>query len=377
MPINIRRWSEDEWQASESSWAALLTASDADPLFLSWHWLRMWWRHFGQGRFELLLVAGYAGDTLVGVAPLCSMLERRGPLALQSIQFIGGQLRHQGSTGALAEYLDVVALPKYADSFRREVAVWLVAEANFDRLAINFCPHASLWIESLTKVISQRRFSLRPEIAIRSHQALLNGDFAAYLRAISASSRRKIFNQRRILESRGSIAFNIVTGREPIAAALSTLNRLHAQRWGTEVYSPRLTAFFVDLMCGESESSVRPVVTQLTVSGTIVSVLHDIRVGERQYNIQLGFDATLDRRLSLGLLHLGFAMQDAAGAGVQVYDFLAGGGRLSDYKPQLSQRYADLATIQVYRGLILASALKGYDWLRSLKQLTKRSRRLA
>ena len=64
----------------------------------------------------------------------------------------------------------------------------------------------------------------------------------------------------------------------------------------------------------------------------MVSVLYDVRKGARQYNIKMGFDPNFSSQVSLGLIHLGYAMERAAERGVASYDFLAGPGRTSDFK---------------------------------------------
>src|SRR6202030_3135857 len=95
--------------------------------------------------------------------------------------------------------------------------------------------------------------------------------------------------------------------------------------------------------------------SRVRVNGNVVSVLYDIRKGTRQYNIKMGFDPKFGHQLSLGLLHLGYAMEAAADRGVTVYDFLAGPGKTSDYKRHLSQARRQLSSVQVLRGHFLPS----------------------
>jgi hypothetical protein len=61
----------------------------------------------------------------------------------------------------------------------------------------------------------------------------------------------------------------------------------------------------------------------------------------------MGFDQAFGQRMSLGLLHLGYALEDAAGRGVAEYDFLAGAGRHTQYKTNLAQKRTLISTTQL------------------------------
>jgi CelD/BcsL family acetyltransferase involved in cellulose biosynthesis len=93
----------------------------------------------------------------------------------------------------------------------------------------------------------------------------------------------------------------------------------------------------------------------------VVSVLYDIRKGARQYNISMGFDPSFGARFSLGLIHLGYAMEAAAERQVSIYDFLAGPGQHSDYKSHLSQARRNLSCVQVLRGHVLPALYRWHD----------------
>jgi len=75
----------------------------------------------------------------------------------------------------------------------------------------------------------------------------------------------------------------------------------------------------------------------------------------------MGFDPAFSRRVSLGLIHLGHAMEAAAAGGVRTYDFLAGFGKRSDYKRHLSQSRRNLSSVQVLRGHVLPPLYRWHD----------------
>jgi len=108
--------------------------------------------------------------------------------------------------------------------------------------------------------------------------------------------------------------------------------------------------------------------TRLRVAGNVVSVLYDIRKGTRQYNMKMGFDPAFTTRLSLGLVHFGYAMEAATERGITVYDLLAGPGQSYDFKRNLGQIRRDLSCVQMLRGRVLPALYRWRDRARTLRQ---------
>jgi CelD/BcsL family acetyltransferase involved in cellulose biosynthesis len=100
------------------------------------------------------------------------------------------------------------------------------------------------------------------------------------------------------------------------------------------------------------------------VAGSVVSVLYDIRKGTRQYNMKMGFDPNFTARLSLGLVHFGYALEAAAERGVTLYDFLAGPGQHFDFKRNLGQLRCNLSSVHMVRGWCVPALYRWHDRLR-------------
>jgi CelD/BcsL family acetyltransferase involved in cellulose biosynthesis len=171
-----------------------------------------------------------------------------------------------------------------------------------------------------------------------------------------------VWNLRRRLEGHGSFRLEQVDSDE-IAASLAELNYLHQLRWNKPAFSGKRLAFHVDLARHLADTA-ELALSRLRVGKEVVSVLYDIRKGVRQYNIKMAFDPNFSGRLSLGLIHLGYAMESAADRGVRVYDFLAGPGQKNDYKRHLGQTRCELSSVQVLRGAVLPSLYRRYDGAR-------------
>jgi Acetyltransferase (GNAT) domain len=361
--LTLRRWSVSEWLASEAAWQRLLARSNADVLFLSWDWLTLWWQSFGDALSAAPdILAFYRDEDLLGIAPLYRRrVVRSGFLPASSVQLMGLSWRDTGPL--ISEYLDVIAAIGEVDAVRNACVRVLLQEPAWTECVIGFTVAGNQWHEAFARCDPARRQYVRNLDPLVSHQADLSRGFAAYLRALRQSTRRSVWNLRGRLAVHGKVSFEYVAPEE-IASAFSDLNRLHQLRWKRPAFAGTSLTFHTSLarlLGARGELAL----SRLRVAGQVVSVLYDIRRGARQYNISMGFNPAFSSKVSLGLIHLGYAMEGAAESQVVTYDFLAGGGQRSDYKRHLGQMRRDLSCVQVLRGHLLPPLYRWHDRLRS------------
>ena len=356
--LTLRKWSIADWLGSEQAWSRLLARSNADALFLSWDWLTLWWDSFsGALSAALEILAFYRQGDLVGVAPFYRRrVVRSRVLPATSVQLIGVSWRDPETP--ISEYLDVIAIPAETDSVRRACAQALLRERAWSEWVIGFTDAGQQWCEAFGRVNGAQQY-VRDLDPLVSYQADLSQGFGEYLRSLGQSTRRSLWNLRRRLAQQGTVSFEQLSLAE-IAGGLGDLNRLHQLRWQRPAFAGAGLDFHTRL-AARMASRGELVLSRLRVGGEVVSVLYDIRKGARQYNISMGFDPAFSRRVSLGLIHLGHAMEAAAAGGVRTYDFLAGFGKRSDYKRHLSQSRRNLSSVQVLRGHVLPPLYRWHD----------------
>lgn len=357
--LTSRRWGVEEWLGNRLAWSRLLACSGADPLFLSWDWLTHWWQCYGGtlGRAPDIL-AFYRGDDLVGLAPLYHRLVMRGGLVLaRSVQVIG--LSWRDPEPLISEYLDVIASPQDLGAVRRACLRVLLDEPAWTELVIGFSAAGEQWREAFARLAPARGHYVRELDRSVSYQADLAQGFGAYLRDLGQSTRRSLWHLRRRLTDHGEVSLEFVAPEE-IDSAFSDLNRLHGLRWKRPAFIGKRLAFH-RTVASRLATHTELAFSRLRVGGNVVSVLYDIRKGTRQYNIKMGFDPAFSSRVSLGLIHLGYAMEAAAERGVTMYDFLAGPGQTSDYKRHLSQARRALSCVQMLRGRVLPALYRWRD----------------
>lgn len=354
-----RRWTVEEWSRSQPCWDHLLRRSAADPLFLSWGWLTHWWQCYGQTLgTPPLITAFYRGDNLVGLAPFYMRLVRRGPMVLTgSVQMIG--LSWRDPEPLISEYLDVIAVPHEETAVRDACFCMLLAEPGWQELVIGQTAAGGCWRETIAARMPRGLHYVRELDRSISYQADLGCGFDRYVKELGQSTRRSVWNLRRRLAALGRVVLE-QPGADDIARTFDELNRLHHLRWNRPAFSGKRLSFHIDLarrLCAAGELAL----SRLRVGTEVVSVLYDIRKGARQYNIKMAFDPKFSTRLSLGLIHLGYAMESAADQGVGIYDLLAGFGQKNDYKRYLGQARRELSCVQMLRGPLLPAMYRLYD----------------
>ncbi len=360
--LSVRHWSTAEWFASQPAWDALVARSCTDALFLSWDWLTNWWRVFGDmvgGNADVL--AFYRGPQLVGLAPLYHRrLRRNGVFMTRSVQMIG--IAWRDAEPLISEYLDVIAAAEDLSAVRDACVEHLVAQPGWNELVIAFTGTGGEWAAAYRSRAPAAGQYVRELDRSVTHQADLSQGFQEYLKQLRQSTRRSVWNLRRRLGSDGAVRLEAV-GLADIDDAFADLNRLHLLRWNKPAFIGKRLEFHRQLALRLSDTGGLAM-SRLWVNGKVVSVLYDVCKGHRQYNIKMAFDPNFSTQVSLGLIHLGYAMEQAAARKVASYDFLAGPGRSSDFKRLLSQQHYELSCVQILRGPLLPAIYRWRDRMR-------------
>jgi CelD/BcsL family acetyltransferase involved in cellulose biosynthesis len=345
------------------SWRHAQQASDADPLFLGWEWQQAWWQHCAPAlrgaQLHTFIVADDQGQ-VEAIAPVYSHVARRLPLlATRSLQFVGSAWRDPRVM--LSEYLEPIYPAGNPASLEALLAA--VRELAWDEFVAALTPRDGDFHRAVRKWCTHHHWYLRELEPCDAHHARLDAGFEAYVKALTPGTRRRLLNNRSRLHAQGDVVLRRCEASE-LDAGLETLNALHARRFGEPAYGSGRLAFLSTLHAS-LRSDAKPLVSVLEVGGVAISALYDIRIGARQYNLQMGFDPRFDRSVSPGLLHLGYAMEEAAGAGVRVYDFLGGTGLRTNYKTRISTGTRPMVTLQVVRDPLLAAVYRLRDLARA------------
>lgn len=180
----------------------------------------------------------------------------------------------------------------------------------------------------------------------------VDGSFTEYLKDLGSNTRLKLFNRRVRLATEGAISHTEATD---VSAFINQLNQFHSDRWGKPCYQGNNLVFIKEFLARLPEEGHQVHCHELRIDDEVVSVLLDLRVGNRIYNLQSGFYEDQFKGVSLGTLHLGYQIENAFNLpDIAAYDFMAGAGKNTDYKTRLATQQIQLCDLVIAKSRLLA-----------------------
>lgn len=367
-PLVARFWSEDDFRCARDPWNRLLANSAADPLFLSWEWQWHWWRHHKEAlQADLRVVAVYAGaDTLVGIAPFYSRaVKLRGALPSCRLELIGTAWRV--GAAAFSDYLDSIVASGGSPAVARTVADWLVAQDFWQEMAL-CCVRRDSSAVCLARELARSRLFVREVDPLSAWCIRLPAAFDEHVGRLDSHTRRRLWHHRRRL----SVPRLEYADGAQVEEYLDLLWSMAAQRWGEPKDAAASRRFQIDAAVSlASSGNLR--MSRLDTSAGPLSVMYAARVGPTVYYLQSAFDVS-SRGISPGILHLGYAIEDACREGAEYFDLLAGGGRKRDYKRELGAHPVPVVSLHVVRGALAAALYGAYEAAKSVMASRRQAR---
>jgi len=312
---------EQAWEALEPSWNSLVDRSGSATIFLTYEWLRPWWRHFrGSGETLSILVAR-EGQAIVGLAPIYrSRVTAYGLGSLRRLGFIGD------SSGD-SEYLDFIIEPgreaevlaAFLDHLDGSKPGWDVAE-------LRLLPKSSPNFEPLQRLAAERGF-LQASEDVPCSSLALPGDWEAYLKALQSRFRSKVRSLLRRLPEEQGAAFGQCKDSAELPVQLESLFALHQRRWQAE---GKPGAFASEARRGFYGETAEGFLRRgwlrfswLRVGERFVAHEFSFEHLRRVYYLQQGFEADCGP-LSYGVALKAHAIRESIAGGAAEYDFLGG-----------------------------------------------------
>lgn len=351
LALDVQTLSPKELSNAGPAWQNLITQSQANRLFMSWPWLSAWWETWGATLdLEAIPLVVTANGRWVGCLPLYRF-ERRGLLGLR-----GNELHVMGNAWHIAptvrtEYIDIVCVGSQRVAVERVLQEHLAA---IDWDMFIFRDYAGA--ESAPAVFGGQH-TLVPRGSEEGICIDTKGSFGDWLAKLGPATRLKVYNRRDYLAKHHAVRFEQLEDPE---LGFHWLNLFHRKRWGTACFEGRALEFHKRFLARlDYFQSAR--FTTLVIDGQVVSVLYDVKAGNVVYNLQAGFLEEYDRKVSLGTLHLGYAIERAfLDPAVHTYDLLAGGGKNSFYKKHFRGRRVTFRTGQLVRNPWLRAVYGSY-----------------
>ncbi len=184
-----------------------------------------------------------------------------------------------------------------------------------------------------------------------------NHTFPAYLASLGSNTRLKFYNRRKNLAALGHLEIQNVWPNK--TRFIELINSFHERRWGKPCYQGKNAAFICLLLDELVKEGHGVDLSVMTMDKQPISVVLDITVNGRVYNLQSGYVEDFAKGISLGTLHFGYQIEAAfKSEQIDFYDFMAGNGKNSNYKASLANKTAQFNTVILVRSPILKMLYK-------------------
>jgi len=322
-------------------WDALLKASGADCLFLTWEWMATWWKHLAQGRRLNVLVVR-RGDELLAIAPLALRPPQLGRLLpFRTLEFLG-----MGTVGS--DYLDIITRPDEEERTLKALAEYL--QQNKFVIEFTRVKPGSRRIAALVSLLGQAGWHSHQAVTDNCPYIPLTGhSWESYMSGVSGPHRRNVRRRLKILHEKfGQVEFQQARTEEEREACFQAFVELHAKRWSgdessTAFTGPQVQAFHEEFSrLALAQGWLRLCVLKL--DGKPVGATYSFRYGEAYYYYQAGYDPAYNE-YSVGLVTLALLVQTAIGEGACEFDMLHG---YEEYKFLWTRAGRDLARVRCF-----------------------------
>lgn len=317
---SVRVLDENEFSAIRCEWNALLASSRSNNVFLTWEWQFTWWRHFHNPTRELMVLS--ARDrygALKGIFPL--FRERENCLEGD------GTLYFLGIGETCSEFLDLFVASENEREIQVVLLKYVLEETRYRTLKLTDIPFGTSGLSCLEHILQEMQVSYvskEGEICPFLELPETLDDFYKMLKPNMRSNYRR--SMKKIQEASGKILQG-TGGEEGVQSDFEALFLLHEARFKrkdekSKFLSGKMREFHLDVGKLFKEQGWLKFFT-IEIQDKVVGSLYCFVYGDKMSYYQAGFDPKYEN-LSLGIILLGKAMEDAIERKLKEFDFLRG-----------------------------------------------------
>jgi CelD/BcsL family acetyltransferase involved in cellulose biosynthesis len=311
LTIQIREIkSYDNFLDLQSVWNSLLEVG-GNSVFSTWEWLSTWWKHFGNEKKLVLLVAEENGNIL-GIAPLMYSVYKMFGLRMGKIEFIGTHY---------SDYNDFILADKKEECVKLFLKFLYNSSGKWNCIELRDIPEdaqALLFLRRFTE--SVKPFHGCPFVGLPK-------SFEALLGSLSARQRKNIKQGFRRLEEDYQVDFLDYSASQCVSDGMKTFFDLHQKRWNVA----GLPGFFAEQESRSFHLDVARSFSQkgwlglflLVLSGETVAAQYGFKYMGKFYSYLSGFDPEYSE-YSVGSLLTAYTMRNCIECGLVEFDFMRG-----------------------------------------------------
>ncbi|MAL97816.1 MAG: GNAT family N-acetyltransferase [Alteromonadaceae bacterium] len=328
-------------------------------VFQSQAWQCSWWRQWGAHKGFRLVEAAEAQCSGLYIDSYLV----RGVVPVHCLQFVGTNYRRLStprteynrlSSGeesqATQARLDATLKHKWSEAVFRDIRVNSVETSQIQLWASH-----NGW--TVRRIHQDKAYSIQTSTSLDDYRARLG-----------SATRLKLFNRRKVLADMGHVALDNFWPNQ-VDRFFELLNGFHEKRWGSPCFNEKSLNFHKVFLRSVVEDGGEPDLSVMTLDGTPVSVVYNVIFKKCSYNLQSGYVENFHKKIALGMLHLGYCLEQSfADENVVRFDLLAGHGKNTNYKQHLATDEDELVSLMVVRSGLHRAIYGAKDAILRIKQ---------
>ena len=309
----------ESWEALldlEAAWTNLLNRSPGSSVFQTFPWHVCWWKAFG-GPHELLVILGYVGPELVGIAPMMITREK-GPMG-----WVRRHVRFIGSINKASDYCDFIVDPDVPQALPALLEGMSVGSRGGDRIDLSNFPSHSPNRARILEYFESRDAKVTVEFQEYAPVRIL-GDRQADLQAVNKSSLKR---HTKFFEKSGDLRFHQCGSEDEILGYLDIFFEQHKSRRAqtgspSQFFDPAQQVFYRELV-GEAFRHGWLRFDVVLFNGAPLAFHFGFEYQQRFVWYKPTFDVQFASK-SPGEVLIKFLLEDAIKKGLEEFDFTVG-----------------------------------------------------
>ncbi len=355
-------------ETTQTAWTDLLGRTARSEVVQTPEWLLTWWRVFGsQQRRELRLAQCYAGDRLIGMAPLVARRHWYRPgLPFRRLEFLGSG--EPPAHAICSEYLNILAERGAEAAVASSFVDAAVAGSfgNWDEIVLSMMDGDGPMPAHLAAAFGRAGVAFQITTTGSAPYIPLPSSWDDYLAAQSKSNRTLIRDSVRRFEKWAGADGGMHHASSPadMEAFKQILIGLHRQRWGGKrqggVFRSRVFLRFHDEVL---PLLIRKGAVELSYldgpGGEPIAAAYNLVWDGKISFYQSGRKIDLPNNIRPGIVLHAYSIRTAIQAGKREYDFLGGPER---YKRQLALASRPLVQLRAYHSTAVEALHRAFEW---------------
>jgi CelD/BcsL family acetyltransferase involved in cellulose biosynthesis len=337
-------------------WNDLLKKSADNHVFLTYEWLTTWWKHFGENR-DLVLLVAVDGGKIIAAAPLMRSTYRLFGLKLKNIEFVGSLTsdyagfiltdKHQECTNLFFEYLK---------------------DYSWDCIELKCLPEQGQTASALKSMPSNLGHLKEREMDICPY-SVLSSTIDEYYKGLSTSFKRDLRRKEKKLRKNYTVGFKLYDEFSSLKESMNVLVDLHQMRMKSldkkgVFHDSQKCDFHLELAERFDEKGWL-YLSFLTANDEPISAEYCFSYNQKAFNYLAGFNIDYGR-YSIGNLGTKYAVDHAIKMGLKEFDFMRGAHSYKSHWNTLNRKNIELSMTRFKPVPKLYNALIKSDRLSSL-----------